>query len=156
MIALSSDERQALEDVAADLGIPALWLNREIAFESGWRPNAKNPSSSARGLIQFMNKTARSMGYASSNDLVAKHPTRESQLRGPVLDYLRKFMPFTTEQSLYLSVFYPAARHWGLEREFPADVQTWNPGIVTVRDYVEHVRRRAGAHLHEEDADGED
>lgn len=148
---LTVDERQALEDVADDLGVEVVWLWALIEFESGWNPTIKNPTSSARGLIQFMNATAREMGYSSSLHLVIKNPTREKQLRGPVLDYLRDWMPYPTAQSLFMGVFLPAARFWPEDSEFPEKVQAANPGIVTVGDYVQHVWKRAGAYPQQED-----
>ena len=154
MTPLAPEERLALEDVAADLGTKPKWLWQLISFESGWDPQVKNPGSSARGLIQFMNSTARELGYLDSAGLVRSNPTREKQLRGPVLDYLRRYAPYGTEQSLYMAVFYPAARHWDQEREFPPEVQEANPGIRTVRDYVEHVQRRAGAYEESEGTSG--
>ena len=151
MRALTESERLALLEVASILEVDPRMLAAEIEFESGWNPQAKNPLSSARGLIQFMNATARRMGYASSLDLVTQHPTAEAQLRGPVLAYLQPMAPFgdvapcLPGQSLFLAVFYPRCRHAHPDRKFPGPVLASNPGIVTPRDYVEHVWRRAGA-----------
>lgn len=63
---LSKKEWTALKDVAADLGMSWEPLYKLINFESGWDPKARNPRSGARGLIQFMPSTARSMGYKGS------------------------------------------------------------------------------------------
>lgn len=134
-------KQKALKEVSQKLGIDEKWLNNLIKFESNWNPKAKNPYSSARGLIQFMDSTAKTMGYKNSSDLIAKHPTVESQLKGPVLKYLSQFKPFPTKQSLYMSVFYPKARYWSLSSTFPDTVQKVNPGIVTVYDYVRKVEK---------------
>jgi len=131
----------ALDSLAANLGIPSLWLDRLLSFESGFNPLARNPISGARGLIQFTNTTARGMGYASADDLVSKFPSASAQLAGPVFAYLNPLRPFPTEQSLYMAVFYPAARNWPLVRAFPAAVRAVNPGIITVSDYVRRVKR---------------
>lgn len=141
---LTRSQLDALLEVADRLSLAPKPLAAEVQFESGWNPKIKNPTSSARGLIQFMDSTARGMGYAGSLDLVLKHPTIETQLRGPVLDYLKKWAPYRTDQSLFMAVFYPAYRYVGLDTEFPDNVQRWNPGIVTVRDYVDHVWSRVG------------
>ena len=44
------------------LGIRADWLMAVMAFESGLNPKARNPQSSASGLIQFMRATAVNLG----------------------------------------------------------------------------------------------
>lgn len=143
---LTDDDVMALRDVAAELGAKTEDLAQLVHFESAgtWDPQISNPTSSAKGLIQFMNATARAMGYASSAALVAAHPTVASQLRGPVLAYLKPMAPFPNLQSLAMAVFYPAARRWPESREFPENVQAANPGIRTVGDYVSRVRSRAG------------
>jgi hypothetical protein len=128
-----------MEAVSASLGIPPAWLRALIQFESRWQPAARNPISGARGLIQFTNTTARGMGYADADDLVTRHPTIEAQLSGPVLAYLTRYKPFPTQQSFYMSVFYPAARNWPASQAFSRAIRTVNPGIVTVGDYVNRV-----------------
>lgn len=151
MKALTEPQKQALLDVADGLRVDPKALAALIQFESGWNPQAKNPTSSARGLIQFMNSTARGMGYhGGSAELVSKNPTIEAQLIGPVLNYLMPYSPFHDTppclpgQALFLAVFYPAARHWHPDDTFPETVIEANPGINSPRDYVEHVWRRAG------------
>lgn len=133
-------DKEALNQVATALNIFPSWLNSLITFESGWKPDARNPYSGARGLIQFTNTTAKTLGYADADDLYNQNPTDTAQLLGPVLKYLNQFKPFPTEQSLYMAVFYPAARTWPPETVFPDSVQKLNPGIVTVNDYVSKVR----------------
>jgi len=117
-------------------------LNALIAFESNFDPWAKNPLSSARGLLQFTNMTARELGYKDSADLVEKNPDFSSQIQNAVIPYLKKYAPFPNQQSLYLSVFYPAARTWQPDAIFPASVQAVNPGIRTVQDYINKVNSR--------------
>ena len=140
---MKESELKALSDVSQSLGISKDILWNLIQFESKWNPHAKNPNSSARGLIQFTDATARNLGYKDSLDLVTKNNSIESQLYFPVLQYLSKFKPFTTKQSLYMSVFYPVARQWPLNKAFPDTVQKSNPGIKTVQDYVNKVERIA-------------
>lgn len=139
------NERNVLSEVASRLQVDPSHLYRLINFESGWNPKAKNPYSSARGLIQFIDSTARELGYENSLDLVEKNPTVEEQLAGPVYQYLKKYAPFPNEQSLYMAVFYPVARRWSLGTEFPEHVKKVNPGIEVVGDYVEKVRNKSGA-----------
>jgi hypothetical protein len=135
-------DMQALNQVAASLNIPADWLNALIMFESSGKPDARNPYSGARGLIQFTDTTARALGYQSADDLYNNNPSDTAQLLGPVLKYFQlpgNEGPYPTQQSLYMTVFYPAARNWDLSTAFPANVQKLNPGIVTVSDYVSKV-----------------
>jgi len=136
---MTESELKALREVAASLGISQDVLWNLIQFESKWNPQAKNPNSSARGLIQFTDATARNLGYKDSLDLVTKNSSIESQLYFPVLKYLSQFKPFTSKQDLYMSVFYPVARKWPLSKTFPDTVQKSNPGIKTVQDYVNKV-----------------
>lgn len=138
---------KALQEVSASLGIDPNDLYRIIDFESKWNPQAKNPNSSARGLLQFTDKTAQTLGYTDSLDLVTKNKSIESQLYFPVLQYLTKFKPFPNKQSLYMAVFYPTARNWPLNKEFPDTVKKVNPGIVTVADYINKIDKKTVAGL---------
>ncbi len=147
-----------LVDVCNKLNIPPDWLWMLIQFESRWNPQirASMPYNQAkvtagtespkyaRGLIQFIDPTAQDLGYRDSLDLVTRHPDSASQLQGPVYRYLARYAPFPSEQSLYLAVFYPAARNWPVNREFPDSVKAANPGINTPADYVAKVRRIGG------------
>jgi hypothetical protein len=147
-----------LVNVCNTLSIPPQWLYNLIQFESRWNPlaTAKIPYNKAkvdlgleapkfaRGLIQFIDSTAQDLGYKDSADLVTRNPTVEEQLLFPVLQYLKKYAPFPTEQSLYLSVFYPAARNWPASKEFPDSVKSANPGIKCPADYVRKVKGGSG------------
>ena len=128
----------ALKIIAENLQVPYNNLYRLINFESAWNPSAKNTRSGARGLIQFTNATAQKMGFSSADDLVKKNPTITDQLV-LVQKYLSPFAPFPTAQSLYMSVFYPAARTWYSGMQFPATVRQANPGINSPGDYVAFV-----------------
>lgn len=170
---LEAQERLALFDVARALSVKPLLPAALIEFESRWNPQARNlAGGSACGLIQFIDDTAFGMGFSGPDftnprrgaaaALIAAFPDTVSQLRGPVLDYLRPMAPFRDVspalegQSLFLAVFYPRARRWEPDRSISEDVrirrgearaETYkrqNPGIDTPRDYVEHVWRRAG------------
>jgi hypothetical protein len=142
MYNLNSVDQQSLIAVSSSLGVSPKSLYTLIDFESRWNPKIKNPRSSARGLIQFINRTARGMGYSSSLDLVNTHPTIKSQLEGPVYRYLKQYKPFPNDQALFMSVFYPDARYWNPKKWFPYEpVRRLNPGINTPEDYVRKVKR---------------
>lgn len=132
----------ALKDVADALGVDVSSLSKLINFESGFNPLAKNKISGARGLIQFMDSTARAMGYNSADDIVARFPDAESQLKNPVLKYLSQYKPFPTAQSLYMAVFYPKYRFSSPDTAFSEIVRKQNPGINFVRDYVNLVEKK--------------
>lgn len=136
---------EALKYVSSQLGLPDPEpLAKLINFESGFNPKARNPYTGAGGLIQFMPDTARSLGYKDVEDLLAKNPDAEAQLRGPVLQYLSQFKPFRDPfpQSLYLSVFYPAYRFSAPDTAFSDTVKKVNPGINVVGDYVKWVEKK--------------
>lgn len=132
-------QRQLVNTLSIDLGINPQWLIDLVSFESRWNPTAKNPLSSARGLLQFTNDTARNLGYADSLDLVTQNPTIEAQLIGPVREYLTLYGPYSSAKQLYMAVFFPAAKTWPEDMQFPENVQAANPGIKTVGDYVHMV-----------------
>lgn len=143
---IGGTERATMELIAARLGVLPADLHQLIDFESKWNPNAKNPRSSARGLLQWTDSTSKDLGYKSSLDLVQKNPSVLDQL--PIVErYLSKYKPYTGKQSLFMAVFYPAARNWEPTRLFPANVQKVNPGIKTPGDYIAFVERRAGTAL---------
>lgn len=121
MAQLTQSELNAIYEVAGKLRISnPQWLQDMIYFETAGTndPKIKNMGSSARGLIQFMDSTARAMGYAGSDDLVNKYPTFEAQLKGPVYDYLKPYSPYVKESDLYMAVFYPAARKYPTDTTF--------------------------------------
>lgn len=143
MRTLTPIETQALHVAAKAINCDPRDLRGLIEFESAWDPYARNPVSGARGLIQFMTSTARGLGYDSADQVVVLHPTRESQLLGPVIRHFRSVgAAHPTFQALCMAVFYPAFRSVPEATEFPERVRAQNPGIRTVRDYLDKVRRR--------------
>ncbi len=138
-----STESAMLQMISDNLGVNQLDLSRLIQFESKWNPKASNYLSTARGLLQWTDKTARSLGFSDSIDLVKKNPTVIDQL--PIVErYLSRFKPFSGKQSLYMSVFYPAARFWSKTTRFPQSVIDANPGIKTPADYINKVEGKGG------------
>lgn len=143
---LTPTDLQKLNEIAINLGVSYADLFNLINFESGFNPLAKNPNSSARGLIQFIDSTARDLGFNDSLDLVTKNPTIQQQL--PIVEkYLMQYYPFDGKQSLYLSVFYPKYRNVSPETQFPDSVKRANPGINTPADYVAFVERKKKMNL---------
>jgi hypothetical protein len=134
-------------DLCRKIDVNPDWLYNLIQFESGWNPLAENRVSSAKGLIQFTDSTARDLGYESSRDLIEKNPDVYSQLLFPVRKYLDRYAPFKTKQQLYMSVFYPAAMSWPEDKQFPEYVQVVNPGIKTPGDYIRKVDNKISGGL---------
>lgn len=149
---LQAGDVAALQYVAEKLGVPSDWLAALINFETAgtWDPRKKNPLSSARGLIQFMDSTAQAMGYKSSLDLVNHFPTIDTQLRGPVLKYFQQWKAAPkTKQDFYFRVFLPEYRAADLDTVIYADrpalqakFRKQNPGIETVGDYYRKLEAR--------------
>lgn len=110
-----------------------------IYFESRNNPLAANPKSSAKGLIQFIDSTARELGFRDSLDLVSRYPTFDSQMSGPVREYMEKGVPFRDKYDIAMYVFYPKYRKVSPDTQFPDNVKKANPGINTPRDYVNYV-----------------
>lgn len=158
---LSNADRAVFYDVAEKLYIrDPQWLIDLVDFETGgtFLPSIKNPLSSARGLIQFIDSTARDLGYADSLDLVQKNPTITEQMMGPVFDYLRQYSPYNDEFQLYMAVFFPAARKYTASTPFSRIYQdlygtSWqtkynnfirsNPGILAPQDYVNRLKKKS-------------
>ena len=105
---VSPEFRDKARAIAARIGTEPSSLMACIAFETGktFSPKARNPGSSATGLIQFMRDTARSLG--TSIEALAEM-TAEEQLSF-VYDYLRPFTGRVSELGdLYMAILYPPA-----------------------------------------------
>ena len=141
-----------IADVAQKIGTSAQWLDNLIRFESGYNTMAKNPNSSARGLIQLTDAPARELGFEDSLDAVTKFSDFEAQMYHVVMPYLQtRGGNLDTEQALYMAVFYPAYMTVDPLTPFPAAIQAKNiiggKPIRTPLDYINLVRKRAGAAL---------
>lgn len=95
-----------VEDIAAKLGIDPDWLMACMEFESGLNPAAKNPKSSASGLIQFMAATAKNLGTTT---MALRKMSGEAQL-----EYVeRYFRPWRgklkTLGDVYMAILWPRA-----------------------------------------------
>ena len=125
---LSTEFLKIVGEVSEKIGIRPEWLLAVMAKETAgtFSPSIKNPSSSATGLIQFTEKTAR--GLDTSTAKLAKM-TREYQM-----NYVYKYLkPFTGKlhsfADVYLAVFFPAAIRWPNNKRLPNWVYVANMGI---------------------------
>lgn len=94
--------------LAGDIGCPPDWLMACMAFETGrtFSPSVRNPASSATGLIQFMDATARGLG-TSTAALAAM--SAEEQLEW-VARYFKGYAGrIDTLASCYMAILWPKA-----------------------------------------------
>lgn len=157
-----STKQDMLTEIATRIKANPADLDALIQLESGWNPSAYNKSG-AVGLIQFMPQTLKDFGLLSTElnkrvptkgavpedvkkavreEFLNKYPTIQAQLYGPVLTYFKRYAPFPSKQSLYLSVFYPAYRNVDPSTPMPALVQAQNPDVKTVSDYIALIERK--------------
>ncbi len=114
---------EKLIQIADKLDILPHYLMIVMNNESGLNPAAKNPNSSATGLIQFMDSTAKSLGTTTQ---ALRQMSNVEQL-----DYVYKyFKPYAGKMNdvtdVYLAVFYPYAIKQNEDYVFPALVTKSN------------------------------
>ncbi len=102
----SSAFREKVIRIAKGLETDPNYLMAIMSFESGFDPAARNASSGATGLIQFMSKTAQELGV--SIDALARMSAEQQ------LDYVAKyFAPYKgrlkTLEDAYMAVLYRPA-----------------------------------------------
>lgn len=103
--------RERVRLTGKDFGFDPNWLMACMAFETGrtFSPSKKNPQSSATGLIQFMEATAKSMGTTTA--ALAKM-TAETQFDFVWLyfrDRIRERGPIRNLGDCYMAILNPVA-----------------------------------------------
>lgn len=105
---VDADFGAKVREIAKGLSFDPNWLMAVMAFETGYTfsPSTRNPGSSATGLIQFLDSTARGLGTT-----VAKL-SRMSAV--DQLDYVRAYYEdhagrISTLSDAYMAVLWPAA-----------------------------------------------
>lgn len=143
----------AINTVAGDLGIDNRDLFTVIGFETAgsFSPSIKNPFSTARGLIQFLESTAKGLGTSTSE---LANMTREQQM-----EYVGKYLkPFKGRMKnigdVYMAVHWPAAvgkagdyvmyREGSDEYKANKNLDKDGNGIVTRADVLTRLRDYAG------------
>lgn len=143
---------RGVEGVAQRLGARPEHLMAAMSFETGgtFAADVRNPRSSATGLIQFMDGTARQLGTTTS-DLARMTPTEQ-------LTYVeRYFAPYRGRlgdlESVYTTIlgghpssgsdvlFSQGQRAYGPNRELDVNLD----GQITAAEAAAQVRRRLGA-----------
>lgn len=92
--------------VSKRLNINPNWLFFTMYRESSFRPYVKNPNSTASGLIQFMESTAKRLGTTTAE---IRKMTPTQQLKYVELYYKPYRGKMKNFLDLYLATFYPAA-----------------------------------------------
>lgn len=116
------------------LKIPATWLAGVFKVESNNNHLAKNPQSTAVGLIQFIESTAKRLG-TSTNELLQM--SRSQQMQYVVKYYQNSFKAYGRPKNageLYLHTFYPAALKMSLNTPLPSHVYKVNKGVDINKD----------------------
>lgn len=154
----TGDAYDYIRELSLYMELPEEDLFSLIYFETGgtMNPVIKNPNSSAGGVLQFTNSSARilkdSVGihYKSTDDLLNRCSTMKCQLAvpgkttkygGPVYQYLSRFT-IKSKQDLFMAVFYPEAIGKGPNYILPKSVQGLNNGIHSVEEYVRRVEEQ--------------
>ncbi len=143
---------QSIVRVGRNLRTNPRWLANVINWESGmaFSTSARNKSSGATGLIQFMPKVAKVLGTTTAK--LAKMDAREQMAyvqyyfekvasgsyRDPYTQTKYEPGPLHTKQAVYMTIFYPAYRYVPLDTRFPANVRKAN-NVETVRAYIAKV-----------------
>ena len=143
--------RQKVVEVAERLKMDPTHLMAVMSFETGetFSSSVKNRHTGATGLIQFMPKTARSLG-TSTSALAQMSPERQ-------LDYVEKYLePYAGKmnsvEDAYMAVLWPAAVGDGPNRVlFKRGTRTYrqnsgldinNNGHITAREAANKVRAK--------------
>lgn len=157
----NGDAYDYIRELALALGVNEFDLFSLIYFETGGTMDAgiRNPYSSAGGVLQFTDATARTLRhidgskYKSTNDLLNRCPDMECQLAipgkktkygGPAFQYLSRFN-IQNRYDMYMAVFYPYAIGKGPNFILPKSVQGINNGIHSVEEYVRRVDEQISA-----------
>ncbi|GAA4695925.1 peptidoglycan-binding domain-containing protein [Nocardioides nanhaiensis] len=141
-----------VEGMSQRLGAQPEHMLAAMSFETGgtFASDVKNPRSSATGLIQFMDATARGLG-TSTSELAQMSPTEQ-------LAYVeRYFEPYRGRlgdlESVYTSIL-AGSPHSGEEALFTQGEKAYGPnreldadrnGVITAAEATAHVRSRMGS-----------
>lgn len=150
---VSQEFRAKVREIASNLNIDPNWLMAVMAFETGrsFKSYSKNPRSSATGLIQFIESTARDLGTSTAElarmseieqlDWVEKYFNQyKSKIRNIGDAYMAVFMPAKgigkpDDFVLIDQATQPIAYHQNRELDKNQD------GKITRGEAVERVRR---------------
>lgn len=142
---------QEVINIAARLAVHPFWLMAVMYNETAktMRHDIKNPTSTATGLIQFMEATAIDLGTTTAK---LRAMSNVEQLRY-VEKYLSRYKSKINDLGdAYLAVFYPAALYKDRDFVFPQWVVNANPIFdidkdkkLTKAEFKEYVKKYYGA-----------
>ena len=137
------------------LGLKTEYLMPCMMFESGLNPKAKNPQSTATGLIQFMEATAKRLGTTTAAlaqmsgtrqlayvyKYFREYADRGFDLRSWSLEdtYMAILWPAGIGKPMEFSVFAQATRAYEVNKGLDLD----KDGFVTKREATEKIRKLA-------------
>lgn len=124
-----------IAQAAQQIGIPHAYLDGIIKFESNYNPQAKNPRSTATGLIQFMEATAKMLGTTTA----ALYKMSFLQQMEFVVKYFKYTFGYLKRKpanfiDMYLAVFYPAYVGKPLSTVMPSSIYAANSGLDVNKD----------------------
>ena len=126
-----------LVEISKESGINPEDLLNVMQLESGLNPAAINKQSNAVGLIQFMPKTLKGLGYTGSYMDFSKLSGEEQ------LDYVKKYVQghgkkFRSAPHYYVANLYPVALNLpGVKKDDPNTIiLEQNPQTITVGDKI--------------------
>jgi hypothetical protein len=131
-----------LVETAGRLKFDPAWLANIIHLESGGNPQARNPTSAATGLIQFMTFTAKDLG--TSIDALYQMDGKQQMpyVERYFQNIMKRYGQLDSQEKVIAAVFFPAYINQPLA-VMSAQVQAQNPGITTIRDYTNKLVQRA-------------
>lgn len=110
MANLGSSFYPKLVEMASETGMKPEDILAIMVSESGINPNARNPHGGAAGLVQFMPKVLKGVGFKGTSDQFAKLSGEDQ------LPYVKNLIetqmhvnggPFTSAAQYYVSIFWP-------------------------------------------------
>lgn len=152
---LGPEEALAIAEAADSVGGRGTHLARVMYAESRMNPRAVNASSGATGLIQWLPSSAQKLGTTTGRiarmSFLEQVALAERYLLAVASGEWAGGEPglLDTQFKMGAAVFYPAWRDRSPRSVLPAKVQTANPGIRTMGDYMDRAlaarpRRPAG------------
>lgn len=143
----------AVDNLASSLNLPSSDILRVIEFETAgsWSPAVKNPNSTATGLIQFLESTAKGLG-TSTAELAGMTRSQQMEFVGRYLEPFRGRIKNFGD--LYMAIHFPKAvgqsetyvmyKQGSPEYEANSNLDSNGDGTVTRGETIASVISRTG------------
>lgn len=145
----TTTQKTLINIVANKHNVNAEWLEWVIFLESNFNPQAKNPSSSASGLLQWIEATAKGLGTTTEKIQKMSFVQQMDIVDLFIKKNKKLFSRAKTFIDYYLIIFYPAAVGMDMNYIFPAVVTKYNPafdtdknGLITKLEFAKHIEKR--------------